>query len=95
MSWQENQDTNLKNVLRMTEVPIILRYRINGHQGLLYVRELIFGEIIARIPSSKSTLVASDADDVAAECSSAFEGVIDSVSHDIDAVYVTCRISPK
>lgn len=95
MRWHENQETKLKNVLYMTDVPITLQYRINGHQGLLYVRELVFGEIIARIPSSKSTSVATDANDVATECISAFEGVIDSVLHDIDAVCVTCRITHK
>ena len=79
----------------MTDFSIKLRYRISSRGGILFVRELQFGEVVARIPSSKSTFVASDAVEVAAECRSFFLGQIESVVHDDDVVHVICCVSKK
>ena len=79
----------------MTHVPIKLRYRISSRDGMLYVRELQFGEVIARLPSRKSTFIPSEVNDVAAACASFLLGSIESVVHDEDVVHLVCNGSPR
>ena len=74
------------------ESPTELRYRINSHDGLLFVRELAFGEILARIPSAKSVLTPAETDEVVQLCTSVFLGPIESVTRDDDSIYVRCTV---
>lgn len=74
---------------------ITLEYRIKSSGGMLYVRDGIRGEIVARIPSQKSTTDPDSAEAVVSECGKAFLGGVHSLRHDIDSVIVTCVVFPK
>ena len=82
------------NAELMTE-PIRLHYRITSHGGMLYVRELLRGEIVGRFVNSKSTRIATSSADIVADCSSVFDGAIESIEQEDDVVYVTCTIEPS
>ena len=75
------------------ESPIYLHYRINSHGGFLFVRELECGEVVARIPSEKSTMILTEMDDVIRHCTHTFLGRIQTVTRDDDSIYVTCEIT--
>ncbi len=68
-----------------------IRYRINNHGGFLFVRELVLGEVVARIPSAKSTLISADMDEVVGLCSYAYIGKVQSVSWEGDSILVTTK----
>ena len=59
--------------------PITLHFRISSHGRFLFVRELVLGEVVARIPTEKTTLFSADMDEVVRICSRLFIGQIQSV----------------
>lgn len=71
--------------------PITVRYRINGGRGILYIRELILGEIAARVPSDL-TISVTTLQEIIRLCSSSFDGPVESFDLDGDCLYVTCAI---
>ena len=73
------------------ELPISLRDRISNHDGFLFVRELIRGEVVARIPTAKPTLISADMDEVVRACSHTFIGKVQSVSWEGDSIHVTTK----
>ena len=74
------------------ESAIRVQYRVNAAGGFLYVRELIFGEIVARIPSDLRFTSARQQADVVRPCSTSFVGSVESVHFDGDCFYVTCAV---
>jgi hypothetical protein len=69
------------------------KYRISSQGGLLYVRECMTGEIIARIPSGHSASDPGDTSEVLAACAPHFLRAVESFVIVEDALYVTCKIA--
>lgn len=71
------------------------RYRINCGGGYLFVRELVLGEIVARILSDLKISSVEQQDEIIRLCSSAFVGPLESIEFNDDCFYVTCAIGRK
>ena len=71
----------------------ILRYRITSSGGILYLRELVHGQIVARIESNKVTFSDDDVPEIVVMFAAYYEGRITNIRHEIDTVYIECRIN--
>lgn len=72
--------------------PITLRYRISSHGGNLFVRELVRGEIIARLPSELTTSNPCHTSQIMDLCQQHFAVPPATTSLDDDVIHVMCQL---
>jgi hypothetical protein len=69
-----------------------IHYRISSRGGTLFVRELIYGQVVGRVRSDNLLLTMLDAEKAVQECRFLFVAPVQEFVREEDEVIVRCQI---